>query len=160
MKLKKVSNLISGFTKAKYNMYENDDIDLVNSVNILLDAFAKKYFYIEFLAHDRTVHNIFSDYIAKEKQQIIYGDRLVIKYDNPSFIKALNVDNINTIRFLSIYTLNEDITDHSKRNVSKQLFNASFSIGFDNYLEYCAFRIDTTDYEKEYINNALNKIQM
>ena len=145
MYLKKKFIQIPFSNKKSFSILFSDENDLKNGVIKLCNYLKKETFLVQVFSQDR-LNEILCIY---DNNCLNYKNFNYYKIDNLKFLNDLSFEEL---RFLNIYSLNQNSRLDVTRLKDAQ-DNYTFQLGFDNYLEYVEIVINYNYYDKRKINN-------
>lgn len=147
MYLKKKFIQIPFSNKKNFSIIFSDENDLKNGVIKLCNYLKKETFLVQVFSQDR-LNEILCIY---DNNCLNYKNFNYYKIDNLKFLNDLSFEKL---RFLNIYSLNQNSRLDVTRLKDAQ-DNYTFQLGFDNYLEYVEIIINYGYYDEKLINKIL-----
>ncbi len=147
MYLKKKFIQIPFSNKKSFSIIYSDENDLKNGVIKLCNYLKKETFLVQVFSQDR-LNEILSIY---DNNYLNYKNFNYYKIDNLKFLNNLSFEEL---RFLNIYSLNQNSRLDINRLKDAQ-DNYTFQLGFDNYLEYVELIINYDYYDEELVKKFL-----
>ncbi|MBS5853397.1 MAG: hypothetical protein KIC61_07220 [Staphylococcus sp.] len=147
MYLKKKFIQIPFSNKKSFSIIYSGENDLKNGVIKLCNYLKKETFLVQVFSQDR-LNEILSIY---DNNYLNYKNFNYYKIDNLKFLNNLSFEEL---RFLNIYSLNQNSRLDINRLKDAQ-DNYTFQLGFDNYLEYVELIINYDYYDEELVKKFL-----
>ena len=147
MYLKKKFIQIPFSNKKSFSIIYSGENDLKNGVIKLCNYLNKETFLVQVFSQDR-LNEILSIY---DNNYLNYKNFNYYKIDNLKFLNNLSFEEL---RFLNIYSLNQNSRLDINRLKDAQ-DNYTFQLGFDNYLEYVELIINYDYYDEELVKKFL-----
>ena len=147
MYLKKIFIQIPFSNKKSFSIIYSDENDLKNGVIKLCNYLKKETFLVQVFSQDR-LNEILSIY---DNNYLNYKNFNYYKIDNLKFLNNLSFEEL---RFLNIYSLNQNSRLDINRLKDAQ-DNYTFQLGFDNFLEYVELIINYDYYDEELVKKFL-----
>lgn len=147
MYLKKKFIQIPFSNKKSFSIIYSGENDLKNGVTKLCNYLKKETFLVQVFSQDR-LNEILSIY---DNNYLNYKNFNYYKIDNLKFLNNLSFEEL---RFLNIYSLNQNSRLDINRLKDAQ-DNYTFQLGFDNYLEYVELIINYDYYDEELVKKFL-----
>lgn len=147
MYLKKKFIQIPFSNKKGFSIIYSGENDLKNGVIKLCNYLKKETFLVQVFSQDR-LNEILSIY---DNNYLNYKNFNYYKIDNLKFLNNLSFEEL---RFLNIYSLNQNSRLDINRLKDAQ-DNYTFQLGFDNYLEYVELIINYDYYDEELVKKFL-----